>query len=111
MNNVVLIGRLTKDVEPKVTQSGLSVASFNVAINRVNKEGADFPRCKAFGKIAENMQRYCGQGSLVCVEGRLETGSYTGQDGKTVYTTEVIANRVEFLDRKGERDNAEDRGY
>lgn len=104
MNNVILIGRLTKDIELKTTQGGMSVVSFSVAVDRTGKEGADFPRCKAFSKIADNMQKYCGKGSLVAIEGRIETGSYKNDEGKTVYTTEVIANRVEFLSWKEEAD-------
>lgn len=97
MNNVVLIGRLTRDVDLRYTsQSQTAVAIFTLAINRM-KDGTDYPRCKAFGKIAENTERYCRKGSLVAVKGRLETGSYQDKDGKTIYTTDVICDNVEFI--------------
>ena len=104
MNTVTLIGRLTADVEVSYTQSQTAVAKFNVAINRPVKAGsekqADFPRCIAFGKTAENMEKFTEKGKLIAVQGRIQTGSYDKQDGTKVYTTDVIADRVEFLEWK-----------
>lgn len=99
MNSVNLIGRLTKDVE--IRRNGEhSVASFTLAINRPQsgeKQQADFPRIVVFGKQAENCAKYLRKGSLVGVEGRLQTGSYTKEDGTKVFTTDVAAQRVDFL--------------
>lgn len=101
MNHVVLIGRLTRD--PEVRYSGeMAIARFSLAIDRPPKRDGtketDFPNIVVFGKQAENCEKYISKGRLVAVEGRIQTGSYTNKDGNKVYTTEVIANRVEFLD-------------
>ncbi len=109
MNSVILIGRLTKN--PEIRWSGeMAVATFTVAIDRPAKRGeekkADFPRVTVFGKQAENCEKYLARGRLVGIDGRLQTGSYTNRDGRTVYTTDVIADRVEFLEwggKDGER--------
>ncbi len=102
MNNVVLIGRLTKDPELRyIPQSETAVASFTLAVDRpLSKEkAADFIRIVAFGKTAELCERFLTKGRLVGVQGRIQTGSYKTQSGETRYTTEVYADRVEFLDR------------
>lgn len=103
MNSVVLIGRLTKDPEVKyISNNQMAVATFTVAIDRPVKQGAekktDFPRVTAFGRQAENCERYLAKGRLVGVQGRIQTESYTNKDGATVYTTDVVADRVEFLE-------------
>lgn len=104
MNSVVLIGRLTKDPEVRyVSKSQMAVAAFTVAINRGkdkhgNDRGADYIPVTAFGRQAENCERYLAKGRLVGVQGRIQTGSYTNKDGTTVYTTDVVADRVEFLE-------------
>lgn len=103
MNSVILIGRLTRDPEVRyVPESQLAVASFTVAIDRPpRKDGpkqTDFPRVTVFGKQAENCERYLAKGRLVGVQGRIQTGSYTNKEGQTVYTTDVVADRVEFLE-------------
>jgi len=103
MNSVVLIGRLTRDPEIRYTAgTQMAVATFTVAIDRPVRAGAekqtDFPRVTVFGKQAENCERYLAKGRLVGVQGRLQTGSYTNKDGATVYTTDVVADRVEFLE-------------
>jgi len=104
MNNVVLIGRLTKDPEIRyIPESETAVATFTLAIDRPGKDkGADFPRVTVFGKTAENCQRFLAKGKLVGVQGRLQTGSYKNKEGVTVYTTDVIAERVEFLSPSGQ---------
>lgn len=101
MNNVVLIGRLTKDPEVRyIPESQMAVATFTIAIDRAGKDkGADFPRITCFGKTAELVERYISKGRLVGIQGRIQTGSYKNKEGATVYTTEVVADRVEFLDR------------
>jgi single-strand DNA-binding protein len=103
MNSVVLIGRLTRDPEIKyTTDSQLTVATFNIAIDRIQRAGkekqTDFPRITVFGKQAENCEKYLTKGKLVGVQGRLQTGNYKNKDGVTVYTTDVVADRVEFLE-------------
>lgn len=102
MNSVVLIGRLTRDPEVRYTQDNMAVASFSIAIARPVKTGGekqtDFPRITVFGKQAENCEKYLAKGRLVGVQGRLQTGSYKNKDGATVYTTDVVADRVEFLE-------------
>lgn len=103
MNSVVLIGRLTRDPEVRYTSgTQTAVCTFTVAIDRPVKAGgekqADFPRVICFGKQAENCERFLAKGRLVGVQGRLQTGSYTNKDGATVYTTDVVADRVEFLE-------------
>lgn len=103
MNNVVLIGRLTRDPEVRYTSgSQMAVASFTVAIDRPTRAGeekkADFPRVTVFGKQAETCEKYLAKGRLVAINGRIQTGSYQNKNGDTVYTTDVVANRVEFLE-------------
>lgn len=105
MNQVTLIGRLTKDPDVRYTQDGMCVARFSVAINRFNKEkGVDYPNVIVFGKTAENCEKYLSKGSQVGISGRIQTGSYE-KDGRKVYTTDVVANSVEFLSRKEKDDN------
>lgn len=99
MNNVVLIGRLTADPEVSYTQSQKAMCRVTLAVDRM-KEGADFIRVLVWDKQAENMGRYMHKGSKIAVLGRIETGSYKDRDGKTVYTTEVVAQRVEFLENR-----------
>ena len=105
MNSVVLIGRLTKAPEVRyISENQMAVATFTVAVDRPVKQGqekkADFPRVTVFGRQAENCERYLDKGSMVGVQGSIQTGSYIDKDGKTVYTTDVIANRVEFIGSK-----------
>lgn len=103
MNSVVLIGRLTRDPEVRYAPTTqMAVATFTLAIDRPVKAGGekqtDFPRVTVFGKQAENCEKYLAKGRLVGVQGRLQTGSYQNKDGATVYTTDVVADRVEFLE-------------
>lgn len=105
MNTVILIGRLTKDVEVKYSAStGNAVAHFVIAIDRPVKQNGekqtDFPRITVFGNLAENCAKYTGKGLQVGVRGYLQTGSYQDKDSTKHYTTDVIADRVEFLDWK-----------
>lgn len=101
MNNVVLIGRLTKDPELRyIPESQNAVATFTIAVDRpfAKEKQADFIRITVFGKSAENCERFLTKGRLVGVQGRLQTGSYKNKEGATVYTTDVVADRVEFLE-------------
>lgn len=104
MNQVVLIGRLTADPELSYTpQNQTAVCRFTLAVNRMRKEdGADFIRVTAWGKQAENCDRYLSKGRQAAVHGRITTGSYTDRNGNKVYTTEVTAQNVEFLGSSGD---------
>ena len=102
MNHVSLIGRLTADPRVRYTAgSQTAVATFTLAIDRPVRQGeekkADFPRVTVFGKQAEACEKYLEKGRLVAVSGRIQTGSYENKDGNKVYTTDVIAERVEFI--------------
>ena len=103
MSNVVLTGRLTANPELKVTQSGTQVCVFALAVNK-DKEHTDFPQVVCFGKTAENLCTYQKKGSMIGVNGRLQTRSYDRQDGTKAYVTEVIANAVEYLSSKSENE-------
>ena len=104
INNVVLVGRLTKDIELRKTQSGLSVASFTVACDRRlsqeqrnnNEQSADFISCVAWRGSADFLGQYSHKGDTVGVEGRIQTRSYD-RDGQKVYVTEIVANSVSIL--------------
>lgn len=106
LNRVVLVGRLTRDPDLRYTPTGVAVANFTIAANRpfTNQEGnrdADFINCVVWRRPAENLANYMKKGNLVGVDGRLQSRSYEGQDGKTVYVTEVVADSVQFLESKG----------
>ncbi len=105
MNKAFLIGRLTKDPELRYSSSNAAIANFTVAISRqyTNQQGqkeTDFINVVAFQKQAENIKKYITKGSLVAVDGRIQTRNYEDKDGKRVYITEVVADRVQFLDSK-----------
>ena len=99
MNSVVLIGRLTRDPETRYTaDTQMAVTRFSIAIDRPGKDkGADFPNITVFGKTAENCDKYLKKGRMVAIQGRIQTGSYVKNDGTKAYTTDVVADRVEFL--------------
>lgn len=107
MNNVVLIGRLTKDPDLKFTAgSGTAVSRFTVAVNRqFKKDETDFINCVAFGKTAETISQYLTKGRQIAITGNIRTGSYDGQDGKKHYTTDVAVESFEFIG--GKKDNSE----
>ena len=103
LNRVVLVGRLTRDPDLRYTPNGIAVANFTVAANRPfrNQQGeqeADFINCVTWRKQAENLANYMKKGSLIGVDGRIQTRSYEGQDGKMVYVTEVLAESIQFLE-------------
>lgn len=114
MNSVALIGRLTRDPEVRYTPSGDAIASFSIAIDRPpRKDGThetDYPRIKCFGSLAETCERYLKKGRMVGVTGSIQTGSYTNKDGQKVYTTEIMASRVEFIDSKPQQETMQDFG-
>lgn len=101
MNVVTMVGRLTKDVELRVTQAGTPVANFSLAVNRdYVREGepkADFFTVVLWGKLAESCNNHIGKGAMVAVRGTLQNRSYTGKDGNKRYVTEIIGDKVQFL--------------
>lgn len=100
LNRALLVGRLTRDPELRRTSNGKAVTSFNLAVERNFKsddQEADFINCVCWGKIAENTERYCSKGSLVSVDGRIQTRNYDNSQGQKVYVTEVIADSVQFI--------------
>lgn len=102
MNNVSLVGRLTRDPEIKTTNSGSTYARFSIAVDRRGKDaGTDFINIVAFGKTSEFIERYFRKGQRIGINGRIQTGNYEGKDGKKVYTFDVIAENVEFVESKG----------
>ena len=118
MNSVNIIGRLVRDPELRYTQSQQAVCSFTLAVDKglsrdkreelesAGKPTADFPRIMVWGKQAENVSRYLSKGSQCGVIGRIQTGSYQDREtGKTIYTTDIIADRVEFLDSQNRSQN------
>ena len=114
MNSVALIGRLTRDPEVRYTGDQMAIATFSIAIDRPpRRDGTretDFPRITVFGRQAENCEKYLKKGRMVGVTGRIQTGSYTNKNGDKVYTTDIVADRVEFLEW-GDRDNSQQSGF
>lgn len=112
INRVVLVGRLTKDPELKYTQTGVAVTRFTLAVNRTfssqsGEREADFINCVTWRKQAENTANFLKKGSLTGIEGRIQTSSFDGQDGKRVFMTEVVADSVQFLEpRNSNAENA-----
>ncbi|PCF64549.1 MULTISPECIES: single-stranded DNA-binding protein [Staphylococcus intermedius group] len=105
LNRVVLVGRLTKDPDFRTTPSGVSVATFTLAVNRTftNAQGereADFINCVVFRKQAENVNNFLFKGSLAGVDGRLQSRSYENKEGNRVFVTEVVCDSVQFLEPK-----------
>ena len=103
INRVVLVGRLTRDPELKYTTNGIANLRFSIAVNRTftsqnGERQADFINCVAWRGQAENMAKFLRKGSLIGVEGRIETGSYQAQDGSMRYTTDVVCDSVQFLE-------------
>lgn len=104
INKTILIGRITKDLDLRKTTSGASVLKFNLAVERNfkqdNQPTADFINCVAWNKSAELMNQYLHKGSLIGVDGRIQTGSYDDKNGNRVYTTDVVVDSIQFLDSK-----------
>ena len=105
INRVVLVGRITRDVEHKVTQSGVSVVSFSLAVNRnftsaSGEREADFVNCVTWRASADFMRNYVKKGNLLGVDGRIQTRNYEDNDGRTVYVTEVVADSVQLLESR-----------
>lgn len=99
INSCTIVGRITKDIELKTTQSGKKVVSFTIASNR-DKENASFIDVVCWNVLAENLSRYCTKGNRIAVSGRLETRTYQNSDSKNVKVSEIIASNIQFLEYK-----------
>lgn len=115
INQTVLVGRLTRDPELKRTQSNISYVRFTLAVNRSFKDEsgetqADFISCIAWRAQAENLARFMKQGSQIGLVGRIQTGSYESDKG-TIYTTDVVADNIQFLESKPKQDNKDNDYY
>ena len=121
MNKVLLMGRLTRDAEIRYSQgdNSMAIARFSLAVDRRGRrdsnsseeQTADFINCVAFGKTADFLERFGRKGTKFVVEGRIQTGSYTNKDGQRVYTTDVVAENVEFAESKNASAGNNDGGY
>ena len=115
MNKVILMGRLTRDPEVRYTNGDnqMAVARYSLAVDRRGRRNdsdgqtADFINCVAFGRAAEFAEKYFHKGIKIVVTGRIQTGSYTRQDGQKVYTTDVIADEQEFCESRAANDTAQ----
>lgn len=115
INNVVLVGRLTRDPDLRTTGSGISVATFTLAVDRPytnsqGERGADFINCVIWRKAAENFANFTSKGSLVGIQGRLQTRSYDNKDGQRVFVTEVIVDNFSFLESRRSREDRQANG-
>ena len=118
MNKVILMGRLTRDAEVRYSQgeNSTAIARFSLAVDRRfrrdgDEQNTDFINCVAFGKTAEFLERFGRKGTKFVLEGRIQTGSYTNKDGQRVYTTDVVAENVEFAESKNASAGNNDGGY
>ena len=123
MNNVNLMGRLTKDVDLKITNSNLAVVRFNVATDRKlskekrmeainnNQPTADFISCIAFGRTAEIIEQYFHKGNKIAITGHIQTGSYENQQGQRIYTTDVIVDSFDFVESSSSNNTNDNQGY
>lgn len=114
INQVTLVGRLTKDPDLRITPEGTSVTNVILAVNRHfrSQNGeiqADFVHCTLWKKTAENTANYCRKGSLIGITGRIQTRHYDNQEGRRVYVTEVVAETVRFLETKRPSESAQQR--
>lgn len=107
MNRAIIVGRLTRDPEIRYSAGSepMTVANFTLAVPRWNDEEADFIRCVAFGKKGEFAENYLFKGTKVILEGHIVTGKYENKDGYTVYTTDVVADSIEFAESKKDEDS------
>ena len=114
MNSTCLVGRLTKDVDLRYTQSNVAVATFTLAVNRTfkNENGereADFINCVMWRQQAENLANWAKKGALIGITGRIQTRSYDNQQGQRVYVTEVVAEQFQLLESKGQGNQTQQR--
>ena len=120
MNRVILMGRLTRDPEVRYSQGerSMAIARYTLAVDRRGRRGqdgndqtADFINCVAFGRTAEFLERFGRKGTKFVLEGRIQTGSYTNKDGQRVYTTDVVAENVEFAESKNASGGGDNSGF
>ena len=116
INNVVLVGRMTRDAELRYTPSDQAVATFALAVNRnfKNQDGereADFVKCVIWRQQAENLANWVKKGALIGVTGRIQTRSYKNQQGQRVYDTEVVAESFQLLESRGQQSNSQDGSF
>ena len=109
INNVVLVGRLTRDAELRYTQSNIAVATFTLAVNRpfkneAGERDADFINCVIWRQSAENLANWAKKGALVGITGRIQTRNYENQQGQRVYVTEVVADNFQLLESRASRE-------
>lgn len=116
MNKVILMGRLTHDPEIRYSQGEkqMAIARFSVAVNRRTKQQdgqatADFISCVAFDRLGEFAEKFLRQGTKILLEGRIQTGSYTNREGQKIYTTEVVAESMEFAESKAAAEEAKNK--
>ena len=107
MNKIILLGNLTKDVEVRYTSKDLAVGRFGLAVKRDFKNAndeyeTDFVNCVVYGQLAETIGKYFKKGSKILIEGRLQTGSYEKEDGTKVYTTDIVVEKINFVEAKKE---------
>lgn len=111
MNSVQLVGRFTRDPEVRYADGGSTIVKFSLAVDRryksENGPTADFPNCVAFGKTAEFIEKYFRKGMRMGCQGRIQTGSYTNNDGQKVYTTDVVVESCEFVEAKASQQSEE----
>ncbi|WP_025725074.1 single-stranded DNA-binding protein [Acholeplasma granularum] len=112
INRVVLVGRITRDVDVRSTQSGVSVVSFTLAVNRnftsaSGEREADFINCVAWRSTADFMKNYVKKGNLLGVDGRIQTRNYEDSDGRTVYITEIVADSVQLLESRNSQPDSQ----
>ena len=116
INNVVLVGRMTRDAELRYTPSNQAVATFTLAVNRnfKNQDGereADFVNCVIWRQQAENLANWAKKGALIGVIGRIQTRSYDNQQGQRVYVTEVVAESFQLLESRGQQSNSQEGSF
>lgn len=102
MNQINLIGRLTRDPELRFTQTNKAICEFDIAVNRIGQEQTDFITCVVWEKQAENLTKYQSKGSLIAVNGALRVDKYQNQEGENRYKTYVLATNIEYLSSKKE---------
>ena len=122
MNNVNILGRLTRDVDLRMTNSNLAIGRFNIAVDRKlskekrmeaesnNQPTADFISCIAFGRTAENIATYFKKGQRIAITGHIQTGSYENQQGQRIYTTDVVVDSFDFVESNSSSTNT-NQGY
>lgn len=101
MNQVIILGNITNDLELRATSTGTNIVSFNLAVRR-DKDNTDFIPCSAFGKTAELLNKYCSKGSKLAVSGSLRQNSYTDKEGNKKSSLNVLVNTIQLLDKKKE---------